>query len=87
MRFVKIMCPCKREHYKRVQDNKTIRVEDCEHTLMFVDLDSDTHVRRLCKECKNLLDVVVEDEIIKIKTLPYGEHVETTEATVVIDES
>lgn len=85
MRFVKVMCPCKREHYKRVEENTTIRVDECEHILTWVDLDSDTHIRTLCRECKVILDIQVDDNTIHIKSMPYGDRVEAIEGTVVYD--
>lgn len=86
-KYIKITCPCKREHLKTYDADKKYLEEECSTQMGFIGEDNRGTLAYYCTYCKRVLDVTVEEDIISINVWEKGEKIQTTSKTVVIYDS
>jgi len=82
--MVKITCPCKSKHKKKVKD-VVVLDNHCGSLLGFIKLVQGAKTVFKCRSCKGITQAEVDGSIVYLKILPSKEKIKCSTGKVIID--
>lgn len=86
IRYYEVRCPGKRKHKRRSGDNLVVE-DNCAMLLTMIgeDIESVDEVIH-CRNCKSLIHIGKNRDVIELELLPKGTKVETIDGSYTVDE-